>query len=147
MKLKPDPIRTFFSYLILGICTSGAFYLTLGYPYNPFRPLHIILLTIPTIIALGFVIYALKMNYFSLEKKRIVFHRGKKELFYYYSEIIYIDHDYSRYHKSVRFYTNKGDERFLPLDKDRLVYKRMCEECNHLLSFEDLKKRFPKAKF
>lgn len=146
MKIIPDPIRTFFTYLAMGLVSAVIFFLLFGYPYYPFRLIQVPIAITPLIVALIFALVTLRTNYYILERKKIIQHKFHKELVYYYNEIIYVDFEYTKRHHIVRLYTNKGHERFLPMDKKGLLYESMRQHCSNIISFAELKKRFPKAR-
>ncbi|MEA5061169.1 MAG: hypothetical protein VB015_01980 [Erysipelotrichaceae bacterium] len=93
-----------------------------------------------------FYVFTILQNYYILERKYILVHRFKKEMYYYFSEIVYIDEAYSKKHKMVLFVTNRGDVRYLTFDREGKVYDAMLERCQNLLDFDTLKARYPNIK-
>ncbi|NLI94622.1 MAG: hypothetical protein GX350_02255 [Erysipelotrichaceae bacterium] len=146
MKLYPSATKTLLMHLLVGGVTSVLFFLLFGYPYSPFDPAkHILLLVIPLVIALIIALVAIRTTSYEINKKKIIHRRGRKVYEYKFSMIVYVDDEYTRKHKILRFYTNKGDEIFLPLDKNMLLYEIVQKNVGYLWSFEQLKEKFPKA--
>ena len=67
-------------------------------------------------------------------------------MFYYYSDIVYIDIEKSKKKKTLIFVTNKGHVRYLVLDKEQILLDTLIEKCNNLLTLEKLKKKYPEVK-
>mgnify|MGYP000872147321 CR=1 FL=1 len=146
MKLYPSVKKTLSYYGILGVITSLAFYLIFGYPYTPFDfGKHILLLTVPLIFVLIIGIFALKKSWYTLTNKKIIHQKGSKTYEYPFGIIVWIDHPYTKKHKILRFYTNRGDEIYLPLDSKGILYTYTMEHVKALWSFAQLKEKFPKA--
>ncbi|MDY0177652.1 MAG: hypothetical protein GX807_00070 [Erysipelotrichia bacterium] len=93
-----------------------------------------------------FYILSILQNYYILERKYVLIHRFKKEMIYYFSDVIYIDEKYSKKHKMILFVTNRGDVRYLTFDKKGVLYQAMLERCSNLVDFETLKFRHPNVK-
>jgi hypothetical protein len=93
-----------------------------------------------------FYVLTIMQNYYVLEKKYIKVHRFKKEMYYYFSDIVYIDEEYSEKHKMILFVTSRGDIRYLTFDRKGLVYQAMLERSNNLIAKETLNIRYPNIK-
>lgn len=146
MKVYASPKKTISSYTIAGLVMAALFYLIGGSYKWPPTNLDIVLVSIPLIIALITMILGIKMNWYEIGKKALTHHKGSKVLVYYYSDILYIDHDYSKKHKILLFYTNKGHERYLPMDADMEIYQAVNNKCQHLISKAEYQIRFPNVK-
>lgn len=93
-----------------------------------------------------FYVLTIFQNYYILEKKYVLVHRFKKEMYYYFSDIIYIDEKYSEKHKMILFVTNRGDIRYMTFDRKGIVYKTMLDKCTNLIDEDSVKIRFPNIK-
>ena len=72
--------------------------------------------------------------------------RFTKELVYEFNDILYIDEEYTKKHKTLLFYTNKGDSRFLILDKENIIYTTLLNKCKNLLTRDQFHTKFPNVK-
>lgn len=93
-----------------------------------------------------FYVLTIFQNYYILEKKYVLVHRFKKEMYYYFSDVIYIDEKYSKKHKMILFVTNRGDIRYLTFDRKGILYETMLDKCTNLIDEGTLKIRFPNIK-
>ncbi|MGI6714232.1 MAG: hypothetical protein ACOX3K_04250 [Bacilli bacterium] len=146
MKVFASAKKTITSYTIAGLVMATIFYLMFGSYKWPPTGRDILIVSIPLVIALITMILGIKMNWYEIGKKALTHHKGNKVLVYYYSEILYIDHEYSQKHKILLFYTSKGHERYLPMDAEMEIYKAVTTKCQHLISKEEYQIRFPKVK-
>ena len=85
-------------------------------------------------------------NYYVITKDSLVHHRMYDELYYNYKDILYIDEEYTHKKETLLFYTNKGDQRFLVLDKEHKIYDALKSNCKNLISREEFHRKFPKVK-
>ena len=92
------------------------------------------------------LVLSLKRNFYVIENKYIVVVRSFKNMYYNYSDVVYIDKEQSERRKILCFATNRGDARYLPFDKNGEIYKIMLKRCNNLLSEEEFKLRYPNVK-
>ncbi|MGM9873826.1 MAG: hypothetical protein ACI31G_02755 [Bacilli bacterium] len=120
------------------------FKLFITWPWDFKQPLIIAVWLISGII---FTIFSIKGTHYLVTKKYLQVTRGKKEYIYFYSDIIYIDKEYSEKKKCICFVTNKGHVRYVNFDKEGIVYKTMIEGVKNLISKEEVKEKFPKIKF
>lgn len=99
-------------------------------------------------IAAGIVTYVIltTQNYYIILNSELVHHRFNNELHYRYSDIVYIDKEYTMKHKVLLFYTSKGDDRYLVLDNDGRLLKILEDNCRNLITKEDFKRRFKDEK-
>ena len=68
-----------------------------------------------------------------------------KVIEYTYSNIIYIDEEFSLKNKMMRFFTKDGREHLLVFDKNREIYETALKKCT-LISKEEFQRRFPDKK-
>lgn len=93
-----------------------------------------------------FYVLTIMQNYYVLERKYILVHRFKKEMYYYFSDVVYIDEHYSKKHKMILFVTTRGDVRYLTFDRQGKIYEAMLDRCQNLIDIETLKVRYPNIK-
>lgn len=148
MKLEISRFRTTITFLITAVIAAGimfgvGFQMFLTWPWD-FKPYLIISL----FLLGGIVLYicTIKFNYYILQKKYVTVKKYKKELVYYFSDIIYIDEEKSAKQKIIHFYTNKGHVRYLTFDKKGLLYKAMLEKCTNRLTKEEFIEKYPNVK-
>ena len=67
-------------------------------------------------------------------------------MYYYYTDVVYIDKKQSKRKRVFTFCTNKGHARYLPFYKEGKIYKTMISRCHNLLSEEEFKEQFPNVK-
>ena len=146
MKLKPRSSKIISAFLLVYIIAFIIFYLLPGFPLFPPRLPHYIIEGIWTLVSIIYIIFALTHNYYEIDKNRIVHYKGRKRLVYDFNSILYIDEEWSKKHKTLLFYTNLGDARYLPFDKKGLIYEKTLPRCKNLISKEEYQKRFPKTK-
>lgn len=84
-------------------------------------------------------------NYYVLLKDGIVHHKWIKEDKYNFSDIIYIDEEYTEKHKTMLFYNKKGKPIYLVLDKDEKIFKEIKNRSKNLISKEEFYIKFPNA--
>ena len=145
MKLVVDRRRTiltfFIAFLIMGAVLFGiCFWIFLDFPWDFRQPLIIGIWVISSIV---FLVLSLTANYYELNKKYVLVKRLRKELIYYYSDVIYIDEEKSAKKKMVHFYTRQGHARYLNFDKDGILYKTMLERCTNRMSKEEFERKYP----
>ena len=97
-------------------------------------------------VSITMLLLSLKRNFYVIESKHLVVVRAYKEVYYPYNDVVYIDKEQSEKKRTVCFMLNNGATRYLPFDKEGLIYKEMCKKCKNLLSKEDFEKHFPKVK-
>ncbi len=64
---------------------------------------------------------------------------------YFWTDIIYIDEEFSEKHKMMLFYTKDGKDHYLLFDKQRVIYETALAKV-HQLTPEEFKRRFPHIK-
>jgi len=92
------------------------------------------------------LVLSLTRNFYVIENKYLVNVKGTKEMYYYYTDVVYIDKAQSEKKRVLIFFTNKGHSRYLPFDKEGKIYDAMINKCRNLLSEEEFHKRYPNVK-
>lgn len=145
MKLKPRLSRIILPYLVIYLLLVLASYFMIGFTFPPSLN-HYLAIGAWT---LGFAImlfFGIKYNSYEIHKNFIVHHKGFGKITYQFSDILYVDEKYSRKHKTLLIYTNRGEERFLALDKEMLLLTKTLERSKNLISREAYVQKFPRVK-
>lgn len=124
---------------VFGMC----FNLFLFTEWTWVQPLIIALYVISSVVLF---ILTPKRVYYEVNRKYVKVVKYNKELIYYYSDVVYIDEELSKKKKTVYFYTNKGDERYLTFDQKGLLYQTMLNNCKNRLSKEEFAQAYPHVK-
>jgi len=149
MKLKIRPTRIIVSFIFAALFV-GAFLFGVCWHMFLFETWdwrQYALIAFWVISTIVFLIVALIGNYYVLERKYVEVHRFKKVLVYNFSDVIYIDEEKSKKHKTIYFYMRQGHTRYLTFDQKGLLYKAMLEKCQNRLSKEDFEREYPNIKF
>lgn len=144
-KIYAHPYYILIIFLPIYLLSIIAFYLTIGVVFPP-SLLHYIILGAWTVVTILYMVFANKLNYYELGKKELTHYRNKKVLTYNYKDIWYIDEAYSSRKKSIRFFTNRGDERYIIHDKKRVIYTELLKRCPNLQSKQSYLQKFPNIK-
>ena len=92
-----------------------------------------------------FCFISITQTYYEIQGPVFIHSKMGKVVEYTFSNIIYIDKEFSERKKMMRFFTKDGREHLLIFDKDAVIYKTALEKC-HLISEEEFARRFPKNK-
>ena len=133
------------SVLIVGALVFGmCFNLFLFQEWSWKQPLIIGLYVISSVIL--FVLTP-RSIYYEVNRKYVTVVKYRKELVYNYSDVVYIDEALSEKKKTICFYTNKGDVRYLTFDRQGLLYKTMLANCKNRINKEEFESMYPNIKF
>lgn len=146
MKLRPNPVKAIISHLVIGLAMAIIFFLLFNDSFWPWTWKHYVVTITPIVLAGGFAYITISQTGYTITPREIIFHKGRHDLFFRFKDIIYVDEDYAKQKKMLRFYLSNGDERFLVLDKQQKLLQITLEKCPHLLTFAQLQARFPKAR-
>ena len=92
-----------------------------------------------------FLLTAFASSY-EVNKKYVAVNKGRQQLIYYYSDVVYIDEEKSAKKKMIHFYTKQGHCRYLMFDREGILYPTMLENCKNRLSKEEFEQRYPQVK-
>lgn len=145
MKLKPRLSRIILPYLVIYALLLIAGYLLVGLSFPP-GLYHYIMIVILTVCFAILIIVGVKYNTYELHKNHLAHQKGFETVIYNFDDILYIDEAYSRKHKTLLFYTAKGHEIFLALDKEMILLERVLEKTKKRITREEYKMRFPRVK-
>ena len=148
MKLPVDRKRTIITFLIADLIFAVLLFLSCIYLFlfQPWNVTQWIVIALYVIISIFMLVLSLTRNFYVIESKYLVNVKGTKEMYYYYTDVVYIDKAQSEKKRVLTFYTNKGHSRYLPFDKDGKIYQAMCNKCHNLLSDEEFHSKYPNVK-
>ena len=113
---------------------------------SPWDARQIVLISI-YVITMGIILFfSIKTQYYELNKKDLTESKFGKKYTYFYSDIIYIDDEQSLKSRVLTFVTKEGRVKYLNFDKEGMIYKVMKSKCQNLITFDELKKKFPNIK-
>lgn len=121
----------------------GCFYYIFFTKWTGVQPV-IIAIYVAVMVALFFI--SLYTNYYEVYKKHFIIHKFGKEYQYSYSDIIYIDKEYSEKKKTILFATKYGHVRFVTFDQYGVLYNTMIDQCQNLMTKEEAKTKNPTLK-
>ena len=148
MKVKVDIKRTIKIFIIVDLIFAALLFLSCInlFLFTKFGIIQVLVILVYVGVSILMLVLSLKRNFYVIENKYIVVVRSFKEMYYHYSDVVYIDKVQSERRKILCFYTNKGHSRYLPFDAKGEIYKVMLKRCNNLLSDEEFKNRYPNVK-
>ena len=148
MKVKVDIKRTIGLFIIVDLIFAALLFLSCInlFLFTKFGVIQILVILVYVGVSILMLVLSLKRNFYVIESKYLVVVRSFKEMYYHYSDVVYIDKEKSEKKKVLCFVTNKGHARYLPFDAKGEIYKVMLKRCNNLLSKEDFEKRLPNVK-
>ena len=148
MKVKVDIKRTIKIFVIVDLIFAALLFLSCInlFIFTKFGIIQVLVILVYVGVSILMLVLSLKRNFYVIENKYIVVVRSFKEMYYHYSDVVYIDKVQSERRKILCFYTNKGHSRYLPFDAKGEIYKVMLKRCNNLLSDEEFKNRYPNVK-
>ena len=147
-KLRINPWRIIRIFLIAFLIFEVIFYASFQGVNGGFWPLdksfyfYTPALFIATAI---FCFLSLSQTYYEIKGATFIHSKMGKVIEYTYSNIIYIDEEFSLKNKMMRFFTKDGREHLLVFDKNAKIYKTALEKCS-LISKEEFQRRFPDKK-
>ena len=101
----------------------------------------------PALLIASVIFCILSITSFSykISDSEIVQIKLGKEFEYHWKNIIYINEEYSKKHKTLCFYTYDGREHFLMFDKNGKIFEEATKRVNQI-SRQELLSRFPNIK-
>ena len=92
-----------------------------------------------------FCVLSITQTYYIVDKDAITHVKMGKTFRYRFSDILYIDEEWSEKHKTLLFYMADGKDRYLAFDKDKVIYEYALQY-SHLMTREEYHERFPNVK-
>ena len=148
MKLPVDRKRTIITFLIADLIFAVLLFLSCIYLFlfQSWGVIQYLIIALFVIISVFMLVLSLTRNFYVIESKYLVQVKGTKEMYYYYTDVVYIDKVQSEKKRVLTFFTNKGHTRYLPFDKEGKIYNTMCNKCHNLLSDEEFHNKYPNIK-
>ena len=147
-KLTINPWRIIYIFVIAFILFEVIFYVSFqgvnGYLWPLDKSFYFYT---PTLLAATIIFCALSLTQTYYEIKGAIFIHSKmgKVVEYTFSNIIYIDQEFSVKKKMMRFFTRDGREHLLVFDKNGVLYETALKKCT-LITKEEFERRFPNKK-
>ena len=148
MKLPVDRKRTIITFVIADLIFAVLLFLSCIYLFlfQKWGVYQWLIIAVYVVVSVLMLVLSLTRNFYVIESKYLVVVKGRKEMYYYYGDVVYIDKAQSEKRRVLTFYTNKGHSRYLPFDKDGKIYSTMINKCHNLLSEEEFHTKYPNVK-
>ena len=148
MKLPVDRKRTIITFLVADLIFAvllfvSCIYLFLFQKWGIYQWLIIALFIV---VSAFMLVLSLTRNFYVIESKYLVVVKGNKNMYYHYTDVVYIDKAQSEKKRVLTFVTNKGHVRYLPFDKEGKIYETLLNKCHNLLNEDELYSRYPNIK-
>ena len=147
-KLKINPRRIIKIFIITFFVFELIFYFSFQgangvfWPFDKSFYFYTPLLFIASII---FCWMSISQTYYEIQGPVFIHSKMGKVVEYTFSNIIYIDKEFSTQKKMMRFFTRDGKEHLLVFDKNGEIYTTALKKCP-LISKEEFLRRFPNTK-
>ena len=148
MKLPVDRRRTLLIFAIADIVFAILLFASCInlFLFQKWGVVQILIIALFVIISVFMLVLSLTRNFYVIESKYLVVVKGTKEMYYYYTDVVYIDEAQAEKRRVLCFATNKGHARYLPFDKEGKIYEAFKNKCHNLLSEDDFKIKYPNIK-
>lgn len=150
-KLRISSKRIIIIFIILALVIEAIFYSVFqpwyNGDYNPFSQTSFYFYTTGVIaLSVIFCIISITQTYYVINKTSITHNKMGHEYCYYFSQIVYIDEEWSKKHKMLLFYLSDGKSKFLAFDKDGIIFDYALKYSTNRLSREEFQIRYPNVK-
>ena len=148
MKVPVDYRRTIILFIIFDLLFALVIFLSCFklFVTPNWGVVQIVIIAVYVFLSGVMLFLSFKRNFYVIESKYLVVVRAFKEMYYCYSDVVYIDEEQSEKRRVLCFFTNKGHTRYLPFDKNGEIYKAMKKRCHNLISKEDFARLYPNVK-
>lgn len=147
--LRPNPWRIIIIFIILFVIFEIIFFVSFqgvsGHGIWPPDASFAVYTPSLAIASIFFCVLSIRQTSYELTSLKLVHTKMGKVNEYFWSDIIYIDEEFSAKKKMLLFYTKDGRDHYLAFDKEGLIYKKALEKC-HLVSKEEFIRKFPNKK-
>ena len=147
-KLRVKPWRIIKIFILTFIVFEAIFYLSFQGVNGVFFPFDkSFYFYTPALIIASFIFcyISLTQTYYQIDGPLLVHSKMGKVIDYNFSNIVYIDKEFSEQKKLMRFFTRDGSEHLLMFDKNAIIYKTALVKCP-LLTEEEFLRRYPNVK-
>ena len=148
MKIPVDRKRTIIIFIIADIMFAGLLFLSCLnlFLFEKWTALQFGIIGVFVIVSVLMLVLSLTRNFYVIENKYLVVIKGKKEMYYHYADVVYIDDEQTKKRKVLCFATRQGHARYLPFDKHGEIYATFTKKCHNLLSKEEFERQYPNIK-
>ena len=148
MKLPVDRKRTIIIFLVADLIFAVLLFVSCInlFLFQKWGVVQILIIALFVIISGFMLVLSLTRNFYVIESKYLVVVKGTKEMYYYYTDVVYIDKEQTEKRRVLCFVTNKGHARYLPFDKEGMIYTTFQNKCHNLLDLEEFKAKYPNIK-
>ena len=148
MKLPVDRKRTIITFIIADLIFAALLFVSCInlFLFQKWNAIQIAIIVLFVAISVFMLILSLTRNFYVIENKYLVVVKGRKEMYYNYNDVVYIDEEKSERKKTLCFFTRQGHTRYLPFDKEGKIYTTFLNKCHNLLSKEDFEKQYPEIR-
>ena len=148
MKLPVDRKRTILTFIIADLAFALLLFLSCFnlFIFQKWNVVQFCIIGLYVVISILMLVLSLTRNFYVIENKYLVVIKGKKELYYNYTDVVYIDREQSEKRHILCFYTRQGHCRYLPFDKNGQIYKAFLNKCHNTLNKEEFVSQYPNVK-
>lgn len=146
--LKVNPWRIIKIFIILFVIFEVIFYVSFQGANGAFWPLDLsfYFYTPCLLVASAFFCWlSISQTSYEVTSLKLVHNKMGKTNEYFWSDILYIDEEFSERKKMMCFYTKDGRDHYLAFDKKGIIYETALNKA-HLISKEEFQRRFPNKK-
>ncbi len=147
--LHPNPWRIILIFVILFVVFEAIFFISFQgiasdhiWPPDTSFVIYTPSLAVASVL---FCILSISQTSYEVTSLKLVHTKMGKINEYFWSDIIYIDEEFSSKKKMLLFYTKDGRDHFLAFDKKGIIFEKALEKA-HLLSKEEFQRKFPNKK-
>lgn len=147
--LHPNPWRIILIFVILFVVFEAIFFISFQgiasdhiWPPDASFAIYTPSLAVASVV---FCVLSIVQTSYEVTSLKLVHTKMGKVSEYFWSDIIYIDEEFSARKKMLLFYTKDGRDHFLAFDKKGIIYEKALEK-SHLLSKEEFQRKFPNKK-
>ena len=147
--LHPNPWRIILIFVVLFLVFEAIFFISFQgiasdhiWPPDTSFAIYTPSLAVASIL---FCFLSIAQTSYEVTSLKLVHTKMGKVTEYFWSDIIYIDEEFSSRKKMLLFYTKDGRDHFLAFDKKGIIYEKALEK-SHLLSKEEFQRKFPNKK-
>ena len=147
-KLKINPWRIIKIFIVAYLIFEVIFYISFQGANGKFWPFDktFYFYTPILFVATGiFCWMSITQTYYEIQGPVFIHSKMGKVIEYTFSNIIYIDEEFSVQKRMMRFFTRDGKEHLLVFDKCGVIYTTALKKCP-LISKEEFQRRFPNKK-
>ena len=145
MKVPVDRKRTIITFIIADVIFAALLFVSCInlFLFMKWNAVQFVIIGLFVFISVFMLVLSLTRNFYVIESKYLVVVKGRKEVCYNYSDVVYIDKAQAEKKRVLAFATKQGFTRYLPFDKEGKIYDTFLKKCKNLLSEEEFKKQYP----